>query len=248
MIVMPVIFILFALIMFFASFGSGGYVYDVQAIEGYADACYHDAFHGKTEDYDGNILIIFLAEDDAYCNYEYYAWVGDNVDRDIQELFGGKGTLLGNTIESNFTRDSYQYSLGNDLSFVIETMEPYTLAELGSTAGTSDYVSSVMNDTDIRVNETKVNEALNSFTQSTGIPIALAVADMEDVLPKDTGVDFMTLIFALVFAGAGVFMIVASVRTRRAYRKNAANNQNGNNDNNGNNGSYNNNYNNNGYN
>ena len=255
----PIILVLFAGLLLFSVFGSafgsittGGEIYyDENTFQTYAREQYTAQF-GQEADFEDGLLLVLVVEDVNYYDYAYIAFLGNHIHKDINEMFGASGTKLGNAIEaSHINSGSYKYSLSQGLNSVVSTMQEHIEAlDLDVSYDTkycdlpeSKYQSKVINHTSVEIDEDYVNVALASFTESTGIPFAIVVADADEVLPRNF--DYFSVFVALIL------IIVAIVLAVQAWknRKNKDNNSDdGSYKGGNNNGSYNNNYNNNHYN
>lgn len=159
--------------------------YDENAFQDYADKVYAEEF-GNSSAYEDNILLVFLTEDDHYYDYYYIAWVGDHIATDINYMFGNEETEFGVAVSNAITTSSYKYSLDANIAQIVNTMEQ-NISELNAEASfTCDeehiqVESHLTNKTTIKLTEQTVNNALKSFTDSTGIPIVVVVEDIDDV-------------------------------------------------------------------
>ena len=129
----PIILLVIAASLIISSFGSlmqGGTVnYNEEVFQDYANAQYIEAF-GDSTAYEDNILIVLLVEDEEYYDYNFIAWVGDHIDRDINYMFGNEQTELGRAIRNSAIHSQkYKYSLGQGLSAVIDTMTSRVMAK-----------------------------------------------------------------------------------------------------------------------
>lgn len=191
MILAPIILVLFVILFLFscvansATQQTGSSVsYDEDKFQAYADRQYAAEF-GDSSAYEDNLLITVLVEDDCY-DYWYIAWVGDHIATDINYLFGGNSTELGQAMDSCINASSYRYSLDSNLAQVMETMTKEIIAlELESSFKcTEDHAqvkSHLTNHSSLDLTESTVNDALTAFTDATGIPAVIVVADMDDV-------------------------------------------------------------------
>lgn len=229
-----------------SSIANGGTAVSNQPeLQAFADKEYNEAF-GSYDDIESNILIVFLANENAD-GYDCIAWVGDNIDTEINELFGGRGTAFGNAVLSSINEEYYAYSLDSNLAKVMKDMKEAVLAlSLESSFieenETQDKPKSkLINQTGLELTEKTVNSSLEEFTQATGIPAVIVVDTVENVYGKGlTGMDIAVIILLVVLGGVAIFVII------RAYKKNK-NGPGGNGTNGGGNG-YNGGYNGNGYN
>lgn len=161
-----------------------GIVYSEADMQAYADARYKE-FFAEAEGYEDNILLVFLANEEAD-GYYTIAWVGDNVKAEINEMFGEYteyGTYMNRYINANY----FAYSLDTNLADVISAMESSIVgANLGSSfrsegADISDKKSKLVNDSVFDLSEDVVNAAAESFTEKTGIPLVIVVDMVEKV-------------------------------------------------------------------
>lgn len=194
MIFTPIIILVFIVMIVIYNFGQPTDVtiitgsdspYDENTFQDYADEQYADIF-GESTAYEDNILLVFLTEDEEFYDYYYIAWVGDHIQKDINYLFGSNSSELGQEIESAINVSSYKYSLDSNIADVINAMSKQ-IADLNldsSYTCTEEHIqtsSRLINKTTMDMTDETVNSALENFTQSTGIPIAVVVADMDDV-------------------------------------------------------------------
>lgn len=214
MLIAPIIMVLLAIVLIFGYVGGavtevsqGGYVsYDEEVFQDYADQQYAREFGSRA--YEDNLLLVFLTSEDnqGYC---YIAWVGDHIQTDINYLFGSDGTALGTAMNNSINPSNYKYSLDSNLAQVITTMQQEVEAlGLEQSFDCADERvtgnSHLTNYTDLSITEDTVNNALYSFTASTGIPAVIVVEDMEEVFGKTVSGDS---IFWLVIAG--ILLLVA---------------------------------------
>ncbi len=221
---------------------NGGLVnYNYDTLEEYALEQYAAEF-GSTSAYEDNILIVVVTAENNY-DFDWYGCVGWHIDGEISNMFGGNQTTLGGAMLSNVNQQSYKNSLTRDLSNVMATMEKAVASKRLESSFTcdeirSEYDSHITNKTDLYIDASVVNSALQSFTEETDIPVVIVVDEAEDVfgkyMPAQTIISVITII---VLIGLAIFLIVRAKRNK----KNNQNNQNGqNNYNNGNNNNYNN--------
>lgn len=165
-----------------------GAAYDEATMQDYANTKYKKYF-GSSED---NILLVFLANKEAD-GYYTIAWVGDNIDYDINAMFG-EYTEYGDALGEHINDTYFAYSLDTDLAAVVSDMES-SIKGLGlssSFSGTKDDTtpeSKFYNFTSFDLSESVVDAALESFTKSTGIPMAIVVDYVERVFGDDDSVD-----------------------------------------------------------
>ena len=165
-----------------------GTVYDELALQDFADDQYAKVFSNQP-DYEDNLLIVFLT-DAQYHDFCYIAWVGDHIAMDINYMLGNNDTTLGEEMINAVNETNYKYSLDSNLAAVMTSMAK-KIQELGldssfTCQGEHNAVSShLVNETDLPMTESTVNDALSYFTETTGIPVVLVVEDMADVFTTD---------------------------------------------------------------
>ena len=233
LIVLPVILLIIAaslLVGFFGSvstsisnIASGGQIlYQNPEMEAYADKQYAVEFDNAVE-YEDNILLVFLV-DEAREGYYTIAWVGDNLQNDIADMFGNEYTEYGKSMKANIN-SYYENSISRNLSSVVDSMaDKIVNLQLSSSfkkdeGSPADYQSHLTNHSDLEINEKTVNNSLSDFTKDTGIPIVIVVDNVDNVFEKSINtVDITTVLFALVLVGVAVFYIVKAVKGKNDYR------------------------------
>ena len=223
-----VVLVLCLLIVFGMIYGSESVDsrYDEEAIQDLADRQYAEAFGGSSA-YEDNLLISVLVDEDHY-SYYYIAWVGDHIATDINFMLGGNDTVLGQAMESCINQSSYKYSLDSNLAQVLEilTKEVKNLGLADSFTCNEDHVqvpSRLINDSALPMTEETVNHALAAFTEATGIPVVIAVDDINDLGKTGeafTGSGSVTSIALIaIVAVLGVAVVAAVIFGVRSFRK-----------------------------
>ena len=221
----PIIMMVLAVILLFASISSGigslargGEVrYNEEQFQDYADQEYAKAFASDNRTYEDNILLVVLTTEN-FDEYYYIAWVGDNIRTDINNLFGNQYTAFGRAMNQSIAAN-YKYSLDSNLAQVVETMR----TQIDHLGGDSSFKrpssgshadSKLVNYTDIPLTEDTVNAELQKFTEETGIPIVVTVNTAENVFTKTLDA---SAIFVLIL---GVILLIAAiVMFVRYYRR-----------------------------
>lgn len=155
--------------------------YDEGKLESYASAQYDAAF-SRYDAYEDDLLLTFVVWEDS-SDYSYIAWVGDHISNEAFGLLGGNDTTLGQTLE-RYVQYDYEDTLSDDLSRALNAMA----SELGKLDGIYTCVedhtgtpSAFVNESGLRLDETMLDQAVRDFTERTGIPFVLVVADAEEV-------------------------------------------------------------------
>ena len=197
--------------------------YDEMTFQTYADQQYYEEF-GDTADYEDNLLLVFLVEDDQYYDYAFIAWSGDHIDDDVKELFGNEKTAFGKAIQNSaINSETYKFSLDSGIAAVMNKMENHiSKLHLDSnynnlcrnTDSGREYTSHLTNKTSISLTESTVNGTLEEFTAKTGIPVVVVVEDIEDVFPKT--INSSDIFIVIISIGLVILAIVLIVK---AYKK-----------------------------
>lgn len=158
-------------------------IYDEATMQDYANVKYMKYF-GNTSAVEDNILLVLLTNEECD-GYYTIAWVGDNIDYTINDMFGEYseyGTYLNMHIDEYFA-----YSLDTDLAQVIKEMTK-SITDLGidssfnSESDRSNLADpKFVNLTTMDLTPEIVNSALEEFTDKTGIPMVIIVDSYEKV-------------------------------------------------------------------
>ena len=187
MILIAVLLILSAMISFFGTPDveqTQTDLYNEATLQKYADDNYRVFFEDSSAPED-NILLVFLTND-ACDGYYTIAWVGDNINPDINKMFGEYGEY-GDSLNNRINVNYYGYSLDTDLANVVDDMadcivklgyeSPFNTESDRSNPG----VSRIMNRTSLELTESIVDTALDNFTEKTGIPCVIVVENVDIV-------------------------------------------------------------------
>lgn len=231
MLILPVILLVVVTAVIFgtlsSSFGnviSGGQIrYDEPKFQTYANNRYSEIFGGNTAAYEDNVLVIVLTNE-AADGYYAIAWVGDNLQDKVSDLFGAEGTAFYRVMQSSINQEYFAYSLDSNLARAMRAMADEVEAlNLDSNfyrtySHESSPASHVVNYTALSVTENTVNIALEDFTDRTGIPAAIVVDTTENAFGKT--IDTSDIITVVIASAVGIFAIVMIVRTIMKNRKN----------------------------
>ena len=213
-ILMPVIILIMviSLVSSFIQTGSFSYnlvQYDEETFQDFANEQYKREF-GSSTAYEDNLMLVFLTDEDHY-EYYYIAWVGDHIDPRISNMLGNNQTELGWIMERSINETNYKYSLDANLAAVVRSLTE----EIRNLGLASSYVceedhrqvsSHLTNHTTLELTESTVNDALNAFTDATGIPMVVLVDDIVDVFGTQKSVSVPS---GAASAGAGNFLLIA---------------------------------------
>lgn len=228
MLMAPFLILFMVVIMLFSVFGNaftnvangGQILYNEPAFQDYANKQYAREF-GNSSAYEDNILVIFLTNEQSD-GYYCIALVGDNIETEINHMFGNEYTDFGVQMLREVP-DYHKYSISQNLANVFDTLGD-KIVSMGLDASfkyPSDHSkmteSHVTNHSSyLSVNNDTVNSALVEFTEKTDIPIVIVIDDMEEVIGKTiTGSDIITVVFAIGLAGFAIYMIVKAVKQRK---------------------------------
>ena len=226
-IALMLIFLFAYMLMPAESVDNFGNEYNEAAFQAAADAKYAEYFApGST--YEDNILLYFLVEEE--CDQIYYiAWVGDNIQYDINDLFGGNSSVLGNSVNKNVA-PYYAYSLDSNLAAVVNDMErAIGLLSLDSsfkkdTKPASPSESKLVDLTgggEPSLTAATINEALASFTEKTGIRTVVCVDYIDNVFRSgNNGGTTVLLVIAIgILVAAIAFTSYSSKKNRKKQEK-----------------------------
>ena len=235
---LPVILILFASVFLFAIFGNlgqsidnvangGQVVYDEGVFQTYAGDKYEEIFGDYRAAYEDNILIAFITNEEMD-GYYCIGWVGYNLDENIYNMFGDERTEFGKTIQNNigdYFKFSFDKNIANAVDELADKIEAFGLDSSFIDPPAKNHADSkVYNNTEISMNEDYVNSALERFTEETGIPIAVSVERIENVLDKKiSGDDIMIIVFCFGMIGVAVFLIVRNVKEHKKIKAEGGN-------------------------
>ena len=169
-----------------------GVVYSEAEMQDYANGKYMEYF-GSSSAVEDNILLVFLANEEGD-GYYTIAWVGDNIDYEINSMFG-EYTEYGEAMDKYINTNYFGYSLDIDYAAVIKEMTQNIKALGLSSSFVSESDRSALADpkfvnlTAFDLSAEVVNAALNEFTEQTGIPCVLVVDYAENVFGASITVD-----------------------------------------------------------
>jgi hypothetical protein len=232
-ILFPVLIISIVASVIFSIFGSfggsvsniasgGHYIENDEKMKNYCMEQYAKEF-SDTVEYEDNILIVFLVDDNRKDFYTK-VYVGDNIEDSINDMFGGMYTEYGRSLMNNIQKN-YDDSLSRTLAATVRDMtneindlslESSFYEEKGSPG---EYISHVTSHSSIEINENTINSALKDFTEETDIPIVIVIDDMDEVLDKRiNGQDILNVILAIAIGGLGIYFIVRAVKGQKTVK------------------------------
>lgn len=216
--IIPVIFVLMAIIVIFASVADGGIGYDEQGFQTFANQQYLAAF-SNTDDYEGNILLVFLVYE-GYDGYDCIPWGGYNIDSETEELFG---TYFESTVR-NAIPDYYEFALTKSFRQIVSKMTSAAPGKATAELVDTQY-SKLYNCTSLDIDQDIVNAELEKFTQKTGYPIAIVVEDGAKVFAGDktNNIDWFTILTVSIFGIVGIVLIVNAVKSYNNDKKSGSN-------------------------
>ena len=196
----------------------GQIVVNNRELESYASREYAVEF-SRAKDMEDNILLVFLA-DESRESYYTIAWVGDNIQNEINYMFGNEYTEYGYAMKGNINA-YFENSISKNLASVVDTMTD-EVVNLGlksnfivNNGSPGSYSSHVTNHSNLSINEETINRALATFTEETGIPIVIVIDEYDNVFTRTVqSADVMTILFALAMGGVAVYLIIKSVKKR----------------------------------
>ena len=223
LVIVAVVLLVGTLTSGFSTLLAGGETqYNEERFQDYADEQYASAFGSYSSTYEDNLLLTFLINDD-YNDIYCIAWVGDNIVTDINNLFGNEYTALGRAVNQSIPSgpdSSYKYSLDSNIAQVMETMTDTVVAlgeesSFNSPPSGSHAASRLINYTELPMTEATVNNALEGFTEATGIPAVVVVDNIDNVFARTLTTEaILVLILAVILIVIAIVMLVRWFRNR----------------------------------
>lgn len=209
LILVPIIILIVVIALIFSFFGGlNEYSYNEETFQDYAYEQYYQAF-GYSDDEDC-LLLVVLVDGTDYCTFCDLPFYGYHIDSQIRnEIDQFNQLLLRNVNETN-----YKYTLGNDLTTVINTLtESVTALELESsyTCGKdySDNMTAYLdNRTEFLTGTAALDEAVQAFAEATGIPTVLIVEDISDVFSTRTSLTAAVAVVAIVVVAVVAIIVI----------------------------------------
>ncbi len=225
---LPIVMLFMVVLVLIGSIGSavanvanGGIIsYNEETFQRYADTEYAKAFDTTTA-YENNLLLVLLTNEECD-GYYAIAWVGDNVETEINVMFGDETTEFGRVVQGSINGEYYAYSLDSNLATVMDKMAG-KIEALGledpfkrPIEETAPIASHMVNYTDLQLTPNTVNTALEDFTARTDIPVVIVVDTMENVFGKTMPIgDIVLIVVMLGLAALSIYLIVKAVRNRK---------------------------------
>ena len=220
-IVLCTVFLIINLVSTISIISEGGaIVYDETKFQDYTNAQY-DKYFTDTETYGDNVLITFLTFED-YNEFNCIAWVGDNLNYQINEMFGDEYTEFGDAVVGSLG-ENYKYSLDSNLAMAMDKMTSYiTRLDLESPFNEEHDMSKakeskLVNYTGLPMTSETVDKSLERFTEKTGIPAVIVVETAENVFGRSMPVG--NIIVAVITLGIIIFCVVYMIKKLRMKKR-----------------------------
>ena len=229
----PIVLILFAVLIFASTFGNavtafregGVVVYDEDTMYTYAMGQYADAYAAATGgSYEDNILVVILVDEECE-EYAFYGLVGWHVDSRIDEMFGNEYSVLGRALDSSMSIN-YKNALPRGIANTVDRLTTeVTALGLSKSHTCSDMhtavTSHLTNRSELTIEASIVNDALQRFTKETDVPMVIVVDEMEDVFGRTMPLEYvMILLFGVALLIIGIYLIVRAVKGNKQNKKN----------------------------
>lgn len=215
MILLPVVLVILLVALIFGGLFNGvNTVYDEEDFQDYAYDRYMQYF-GSEKDYEDQLLMLVLVEDDEYYAYNFIAFTGNDIHNSIRNMLGGNGTQLGALMTQNIS-ENYKYSLSSNLATVFDSLtEKVTDLKLDSSfTCTTEHGTpraELVNESTLNMSQPTVETALNNFATETGISVVLLVVNQDEVLPTS----YTGLIVSLVLIAAIVIIVILLISKKK---------------------------------
>lgn len=230
LLMLPIILVLVAAVMLLSSVGTafsavanGGVVqFNETKFEEFAGAEYASAF-GTNEN---NILLVVSVPEDYEEAMDFITYRGDYLNQYILDATAGQGSAI-DSIVKNTVPKKYDNAMTQALAGVTEKLA-YHIEGLNlkssfryDTQPDPNAESYLVNKSQLEINETTVNLALNYFTETTDVPMVIVVADAEDIFGRTIPLGaWVTIIIALALIGIAVWLFVRNLLDKRQAKKN----------------------------
>ena len=201
-------------------------MYNEATMQDYANDKYMQYF-GSSSAVEDNILLVFLTNE-ACDGYYTIAWVGDNINDEINNMFG-EYTEYGEALYNNVD-EYFAYSFDSDLADVVDEMTQHIAASgldssfYWESDRTNLADSKFINLTSMDLTTEIVHRAITDFTDKTGIPMVIVVDSAEEVfgvvtttdntvtvepaIPKINSTMIITIAVVVVFLAAAIGVFV----------------------------------------
>lgn len=234
--VLPIIFILISTFVLFSTLGDaitafregGIVVYDEEKLQTYALERYDDEFAScEGGSYEDNILVVFLVDEECK-EFSCIGIVGYHIDARVDRMFGDERTELGRAVTGSVS-DYYKNSLSRSLANVaLELKDDVTALGLTSNHTCTDtrgqVASHLTNLSELSIDASLVDGALEDFTAATGIPLVIVVDEREAAFGRNMPLDYViVLLVALVFLVVGIVLIVKAVKESKKHGRGGKN-------------------------
>lgn len=203
--------IIFAIILIMAiATADEGIGYEEQRFQEYADEQYFAAFY-DTDNYEKNILIVFTVFE-GYDGYDCITWGGNYIDGETEMLFG---SYFQSTVRDSIP-DYYENAMTKSLRNIVDSMTKIA-PDNASGQDVDTQHSMLYNYSSLEIDKTIVNDSLQKFTEKTGYPIAIVIANGEEVFgeEEDDSGEIVIAIIAIV-----VIVIIAIIFIKSATKSN----------------------------
>ena len=202
----------------------GSIVYNDSAAIKYRDDEYAKYF-SDTSNEKNSILIVYLVEDkdSKYDQFFCISKSGENISDKITVEFGNNESSFGKAVLSSID-DKYASSFGGDIAAVMDIMkDKIATLEISSSFKTADTVpdisvSKVVNYSPLTFSEEAVNDAIEGFSTSTGIPVVVIVDSIENVFERQLPYkDFLIMFVLLCIVAFCIYNTTKKVILRVKY-------------------------------
>lgn len=180
-------------------------------LNNYVDIKY-DLHFGNTSASKDALVILVVTEENCR-NFSYITRSGDHIADEIGQMLGDSNTVLGHTMNSCINQSGYANSLDANLAKVMDVMAGKIAAlELDSSLTCRETHSAkvqFVNQTQLSMNETTMQDALQRFCDTTGIPVVLVVATAQEVFTVRTPQNPERGIPTIAIAAAAAIAVLA---------------------------------------
>ena len=204
------LFILFLIPTIKVCRDGGNIVYNDSAAVSYRDTQYAKYFDSTNKQ--NGLLIVYLIDDvnSKYDQYLCISKVGENVVDKIRNEFGIEGSSFGKSVLKEIDK-YYEETFGDDIIAVMNTMSK-EITDHGLVSSFKDTslpadisVSRVINHTPLAISNDMINDALDDFSEETGLPVVIVIDSLDNVF--DRQLPFRPFFIMVILLGVIAFCV-----------------------------------------
>lgn len=179
-------------------------------LQEYALNEYSKVYSPSSASYEYNLLIEIVPFKNLD-GIDYMPIVGDNVNKEIDYMFGNENTIFGSHLKANLDKDSDEV---HNIYLILANSLNEAMTKIGSKYYNSNNESAkINNDTDIEI--VGYNELVNSqknFYELTGYQISFVISQYEAVYKNDYTLGFIFTGVAIIMFGFSIYLVIKTLK------------------------------------